>query len=392
MNGADFGSAEQWMSAGLVRPRYGEASLADVLPSVLSCLGVPGARDTLHLEYVLHDIRTVVVLLVDGFGHQLLPIARRSAPTLATLAIGAPVLTAGFPTTTPTSLTTLGTGAPPGSHGVVGFFLRIPGTDRILNHIHWHDDPDPMRWQPLPTQFDRARASGVTPYVVSRPEFDGSGLTRAAFRGSRYVPATDIDVTAERVIDLARAARGRTLIYTYEPYVDSCGHLFGVGSPQWHRAVADVDHLVTILLERLPRSAALVITADHGQINVPEGSRFDLDADPRLRVGVDVVAGEARVRYLHPTPGAMPDVIATWQSVLGDAAIVMPREQAVAEGWFGPIPEDHLLRVGEVVVMCTGDHAVLATKTDPAPVTTFAGFHGSATPAEMFIPLLIGRR
>jgi hypothetical protein len=379
-------------TGALVRPRYGEGSLADVLPSVLACLGVPGAQDSLQLEYVLHEIRTVVVLLVDGFGHELLPIARRSAPTLATLAIGAPVLTAGFPTTTPTSLTTLGTGTPPGSHGVVGFFLRVPGTDRILNHIHWSDDPDPLRWQPLPTQFDRARAAGVTPYVVSRPEYGGSGLTRAAFRGSRYVPAPDIDVVAERVIELARSTRGRTLIYTYDPQVDSAGHVHGVGSPQWHRAVADVDHLVTILLEQLPRGVALVITADHGQINVPADSRTDMDADPQLRDGIEAVAGEARVRYLHTAPGARDDVIATWSSALGDNALVVPREQAVAEGWFGPISEEHLQRVGDVVVICTGDHVVLATRTDPAPVAAFVGFHGSATSTEMHIPLLIGRR
>ena len=379
-------------TGALVRPRYGEASLADVLPSVLSCLEVPGALDRLGLEYVLHDIRTVVVLLVDGFGHQLLPVARRSAPTLAALAVGAPVLTAGFPTTTPTSLTTLGTGAPPGSHGVVGFFLRVPGTDRILNHIRWDDEPDPLRWQPLATQFDRARQAGVATWVVSRPEYNGSGLTRAAFRGARYVPAADIDATAEHVIEIARSARGRTLIYTYDPYVDSCGHLYGVGSVPWHRAVADVDHLVTILLERLPRSAALVVTADHGQINVPEERRIDLDADPQLRTGVEMVAGEARVRYLHTIPGARDDVVATWRSVLGDAAVVIPREQAVAEGWFGPIPEEHVQRVGDVVVICTGDTVVLATKTDPPSVATFVGFHGSATPAEMHIPLLIGRR
>jgi hypothetical protein len=376
----------------LVRPRYGEASLADVLPSILSCLGVPGARDTLHLEYVLHEVRTVVVLLIDGFGHELLPVARSSALTLAALAEAAPVLTAGFPTTTPTSLTTLGTGAPPGSHGVVGFFLRIPGTDRILNHIHWHDDPDPMRWQPLPTQFERARAGGVTPYVVSRPEYDSSGLTRAAFRGSRFIPAPDNEALAERIIELARSERGPTLIYGYDPTVDSCGHVYGVGSPQWHRAVADVDHLATILLERLPRSAALVITADHGQLNVPEESRVDLDADPRLRAGVEIVAGEARVRYLHTAAGAAPDVIAAWRAVLGSAAVVISREQAVAEGWFGPIPEAHLQRVGDVVVMCTGDHVVLASASDPPTVATLVAFHGSATSVEMHIPLLIGRR
>ena len=380
------------MITGLVRPRYGEASLADVMPSVLACLGVPGAHDALHLESVLHDVRTVVVLLLDGFGHALLPQARPWAPTLTSLADGAPVLTAGFPTTTPVSLTTLGTGAPPGAHGVLGFFLRVPGSDQIVNHIRWHDDPNPLRWQPLATQFDRARAAGVAPYVVSRPEYDGTGLSRAAFRGSRYVPAPGIELTAELVIETARVSRGRTLIYTYDPSVDSSGHVYGVGSVPWRRAVADVDHLATILLERLPRHSALVVTADHGQLNVPAENRFDLDTDPRLRAGVEVVAGEARVRYLHTAPGARDDVIAAWQSVLGSAAIVVSRDQAVAEGWFGPVPEAHLQRVGDVVAMCTGDHVVLATKTDPPSVANFVGFHGSATPAEMYIPMLVGRR
>jgi Type I phosphodiesterase / nucleotide pyrophosphatase len=381
-------------SAGsaFVRPRYGEASLADVLPSVLSSLEVPGAQDRLGLEFVLYDVRTVVVLLLDGFGHHLLPVAQRSAPTLTALADGAPVLTAGFPTTTPTSLTSLGTGAPPGSHGVVGFFLRVPGSDRVLNHIRWHDDPDPLRWQPLATQFDRARAAGVGTYVVGRPEFDGTGLTRAAFRGGRYIGAADMEMLADQIVEIARRATGRTLIYGYDASVDKCGHLYGVGSTPWLRAVADVDHLATILLERLPRSAALVITADHGQINVPAEHRFDLDADQRLRAGVAVVAGEARVRYLHTEPGARDDVIAAWQEVLGDAAIVMPREQAVAEGWFGPVSEAHLERIGDVVAACTRDYVVLATKTDPPTVSDLIGFHGSATAAEMTIPLLIGRR
>lgn len=378
--------------SAFVRPRYGEASLADVLPSVLSSLHVPGASDTLGLEFVLHDIRTVVVLLLDGFGHHLLPLARRSAPTLTALADGAPVLTAGFPSTTPTSLTSLGTGAPPGSHGVIGFFLRVPGSDRVLNHILWHDDPDPLRWQPLATQFDRARAAGVNTYVIGRPEFDGTGLTRAAFRGGRYVGASDIDGLAEQILEIARRTTGRTLIYGYDPDVDKCGHLYGVGSAPWRRAVADVDHLATILLERLPRSAALVITADHGQVNVPAEHRFDLDADPRLRAGVAVVAGEPRVRYLHTEPGARDDVIAAWEEVLGDAAVVMSRERAVAEGWFGLVADEHLQRIGDVVAACTGDYVVLATKTDPPMVANLIAFHGSATTAEMTVPLLIGRR
>ncbi len=69
----------------------------------------------------------------------------------------------------------------------------------------------------------------------------------------------------------------------------------------------------------------------------------------------------------------------------------MAREQAVAEGWFGPVSEEHLQRIGDVVAACTGDYVVLATQTDPPQVADLIAFHGSATVAEMTIPLLIGR-
>jgi Type I phosphodiesterase / nucleotide pyrophosphatase len=389
---------------GVVRPRYGGGSLADLMPSVLAVLGVPDATDLLGLRATLDGVRRVAVLLVDGLGHHLLPLAARTAPTLADVLAGRlgtlATITSGFPSTTPTSLASLGTGAAPGAHGLLGFTVNVPGTRRVLNHIEWAADPDPLRWQPLATQFERAAAAGVATTVVSRPSFAGSGLTVSAYRGAGYVPADD---TGEMVARVSAALAGQTprLVYAYHPDLDRTGHLFGVDSPQWQAAASDVDSLLTWLAESLPPDAALVVTADHGQLDVPPESRFDLDADRRLRAGVRVVAGEPRVRYLHTRPGATEDVIATWRAVLsgrargaggnGDAAWVASRAEAVAAGWFGPVPEAHLARVGDVVVVCHGRYAVLATKTEPPLVSALVAYHGSYTAAEMLVPLLVVR-
>ncbi len=148
---------------------------------------------------------------------------------------------------------------------------------------------------------------------------------------------------------------------------------------------------MTKLADGLPTDGALLVTADHGQLNVPADHRFDLDTDLRLRAGVRVVAGEPRVRYLHVHPGARDDVVAAWRSILGDAAWVVPREEAVADGWFGPVPEAHLHRVGDVVAACRGRYAVLATKTDNPIEGSLVAYHGSSTAAEMMIPLLLLR-
>jgi hypothetical protein len=367
-----------------------------VLPAALTALGVNGVDPLGLAGGPLAGVRAVVVLLVDGLGHELLPLARPYAPTLADLMDGRlaggslRAITTGFPSTTPTSLTSLGTGASPGSHGLLGFFLNIPGTDRVLNHIAWKDEPDPLRWQPLATQFELAARAGIRTRVVSRPEYNGSGLTMAAFRGADYREASDVDSQARNM--LAGLADRPALVYGYLSDVDAAGHDFGVDSPQWREAVALADRLVTVLVEGLTPGSALIVTADHGQLDIPFDRRFDLDTEPGLRDGIRVVAGEARVRYLHTVPGARDDVLATWSGVLGDAAWVVSREEAIAAGWFGPVPEAHLQRVGDVVAVCRDDYIVLASRTDPPRAQTMVAYHGSATPAEMMIPLVVVRR
>jgi hypothetical protein len=134
-----------------VRPAYGTGSLADVLPSVSALLGVPGTTDVLGLRERLDGVTRVGVLLVDGLGFHQLPVAQAYAPTIRDMSLSR--LTAGFPSTTPVSLATLGTGAPPGAHGILGFTTRRPD-GRNLVHILWGHDPDPREWQPLPTRFE----------------------------------------------------------------------------------------------------------------------------------------------------------------------------------------------------------------------------------------------
>ncbi|SDZ07362.1 Predicted pyrophosphatase or phosphodiesterase, AlkP superfamily [Micromonospora pattaloongensis] len=375
-----------------VRPRYGAASLADVLPSALAALGVPGAVDALGLAGELAGVRRIAVLLVDGLGWHQLPVAAPYAPTLAELTPGARQLTSGFPSTTPTSLVSLGAGAPPGAHGVLGFRVNVPGTDRVLTHIAWGDDPQPARWQPVPTQLERARAAGVAVTAVTRPEYEGSGLTVAANRGGAFRGATGVDALAAEMLAALCHGDGPTLVSGYHPDLDREGHAAGVDSVSWRAAASDVDRLLARLRDGLPADGALLVTADHGQLNVPAEDRFDLDADPRLRNGVRVVAGEARVRYLHTVPGAVDDVIAVWRGVLGDAAWVASREEAVAAGWFGPVPEAHLGRVGDVVVACHGSSVVLATRSDHPAEAKLVAYHGSYTAAEMMIPLFVLRR
>src|SRR5690606_31293330 len=130
--------------------------------------------------------------------------------------------TAGVPSTTATSLTSLGTGLAPGQHGLVGYTARVPGTGELRNHLQWDRDVDPLQRQPNETEFARLAAAGVQVTNVNKAEFEGSGLTRAAHRGASYVPA---DAPATKVAGVvAASAHGPSITYVYDSDLDYVGH------------------------------------------------------------------------------------------------------------------------------------------------------------------------
>lgn len=363
--------------------------ITDVLPSAFAVLGAAG-DDRLDLATRLGPVRRIAVLVVDGLGYHLLPRAAQSSPLFADVIAGCAgrldEIACTLPSTTPTSLVSLGTGASPGQHGIVGFTVNVPGTDRVLTHILWRTDPPPRRWQPVPTAFARAAAAGVGSAVVLPAAFDGSGLTIAAYAGAAFVglrKGDDVVAAMRYALDA-----GSALVLGYVASVDTAAHVHGIDSPQWADAARSTGELIERLVNALPPDTALLVTADHGGLDVPAAARVDIGTDPRLAAGLRVVAGEPRFRYLHTLPGANADVIATWTAVLGDRAHIVAREQAVAAGLFGDVRPEHLARIGDVVVIANGATAVLATGYEPDNVAKLVGFHGGRERVETAIPLL----
>lgn len=378
----------------LAVPTYGAASLADVLPGAATALGVPVQRDglpadPLGLADALAGSRRIAVLLVDGLGADLIRAHADLVPTLAALSSPAGDLSAPCPSTTPVSLVSLGTGLPPGSHGVLGFVTEIPGEGRTLNHVQWADDPDPDAWQPRRTVFEQAEDAGVVTTAVGPHLYKRSGLTRAAYRGAAYPGVVSPgDLTA--VVLRCLAAAPRALVYGYVPELDLTGHVRGVDSPSWRAQLQLVDRHVEQLIDGLPDDAALLVTADHGMLDVPADTRLDLDRDPDLADGVRLLAGEPRARYVHAVPGGEDDVLQRWREVLGERAWVGSRAEAIAAGLFGPVAEGHAGRIGDVVALARGTWAFTATEREPGP-SRLAAYHGSLTATELAIPLLCAR-
>jgi hypothetical protein len=372
---------------GFVEPRYSSTapgrSLGDVLPAVARALGVEvGFHDT-TLE--LPPAPAYVVVLVDGMGHELLAEHRPQAPYLHSL-LGQDPATCGVPSTTATSLTSLGTALTPGQHGLVGFTSRVPETGELLNSLFWDKPVDPLQWQPNPTAFARLEAAGVHTSVVSKREFEGSGLTRCGQRGAAYVGADDV---SERIAGaVAAAGRRPSVTYVYDGDLDWHGHRAGVDSQRWRAQLRDIDEDVQELRDTLDPEVRIVVVADHGMVDSTAESRFDVDSVAELRDGVSLLGGEARFRHVYCRGGAVEDVAATWRGVLGPRATVLTRDEAIERGWFGDVVPGVRLRLGDVVVAAHDDVALFSSR-DFAYETTLVGLHGSLTAREMLVPVLV---
>lgn len=379
-----------------VLPAYGRRSLAELTPSLLAALGAPDQANVLGID----PARQVCLLLVDGLGVHQLRANAKDAPFLSSMSSEEP-LTAGFPASTPVSLASLGTGAPPGAHGVLGVSFDA-GHGALLDTLKWtthrggkrvdqREELPPERVQPLDTALQRAAAAGTEVRVVSPREFDGSGLTRAALRGGSFRGVHALgDLAAELITALRQPGPG--FVYGYHAHLDTLGHVYGPGSLAWRLQLSTIDRVAALVAEALPADGLLAVTADHGMVTAAgDDQRIDADSEPALRTGVRLLGGDARSRHVYAEPGAANDVLAAWTERLGERAWVLARAAAVEAGWFGPVSSTETLRrIGDVVVAMRGDAVVVRTRAEKF-LATLVGQHGSLTAAEQHIPLLMLR-
>ncbi|BDZ43366.1 nucleotide pyrophosphatase [Paraoerskovia sediminicola] len=373
----------------LVAPSYDGRSLASVLPAAAGALGIdltPGGRSReAQRSLGLPDVERVCVVLVDGLGHDNLAERAGHAPFLRSLLAGSEPLLSSFPSTTAAAMGTFGTGTCPGRTGMLGYTQRDAETGALANMVSWDGAGEPESLQREATVLQGVASAGLGVTSVGPRRFAGSGMTRAALRGGTYVAAESLPGRVDAVV---RALREPGLAYLYWGDVDKVGHHRGWGSWQWGDALEALDRELADLSRRLPRGTLLLVTADHGMIDVDLTERWDVAAEPELSRGVQMVAGEPRATHLYVASDDVAQVRERWTQVLGDAALVVTRDEAVAAGWFGPVSA-HVREVpGDVVVAMRRRATVVDSASQSAASLTLTGVHGSLTRTEMRVPFL----
>lgn len=363
------------------------ANLADVVPACLTALGhAAPALAALGREarIRLRPARSAVVVLVDGLGADAV---RARAGHARFLAAGKRRIRSGFPTTTAAALSTLTTGTAPGTHGVVGYSGYEPASGRVVNLLSGWDTEVPAGWLLVPTLFERAVADGLAVRSVGPARYHSTGFTANVLAGADYVDADTIPARVDAAL-AAVAGPEPVLVYLYVPELDSIAHKRGWQSDRWTSALESLDAELSRLADALPADVGLVVTADHGVLDVPDEA--NIAVDPDLLASVVGIAGDPRCRQLTLAPGTdVASVVRTWRERYGSRAWIASRDEAVAAGWFGAVEPAVLPRLGDVVVAARGQWAFNDDREAGDHPRRMTGQHGSMSDAETYVPLLL---
>ncbi|MBV9662062.1 MAG: alkaline phosphatase family protein [Acidimicrobiales bacterium] len=365
-------------------PDYGGANLAGVVPALME---PPGQRPG-WLPELARDADQVVVLVLDGLGWLQLQERLGRVPNLASMA-GRPI-TSVVPSTTATALTSLVTGVPPAVHGIVGYRVVVPGPSgpEVMNVLKWKSPSGDARPFVDPNHFQLTDPFGGRPVpVVSKADFAGTPFTEAHQRGARQVGWYQPSGLAVEVGQLVAA--GEPLIYAYYDGIDRIAHIQGFG-PFYDAELIAVDRIVGDVLAVIPPDCALMVTADHGQVQV--GANV-VELDDGVLGKVAMQSGEARFRWLH-TPGGSEEEAERLATQVaeryGHQAWVATYAEVEAQGWLGgPLTGELRARVGDVALVPFEPVAFL--EPGEATESRLVCRHGSLTEDEMLVPLVAAR-
>jgi len=409
-----------------VLPHYDGYSIANVAPTVARILGVEwdGSAPPLpedvwgaHAE----GVRCILLLVLDATGFLQLSHWMGGERSIFTRAADAGVLlpiTSVFPSTTVSALTTLWTGRTPLEHGFLGTRLLLPGLGVLANMLKsapaaygrggrledWGWDPE--HFVTVATLGEQLAAAGVDTVAHTQRAFVGSSLTRIFLRGMGevrgYVGLSDLWVNMLRTL-IDRPADKRLVVDAYWSGIDDVGHVYGPEGEYLPSALRLLgrsfeEDFLPSLPEEARRNTLLVITADHGQIATPPERVVHLPDHPALLETLLLPpAGETRAAYLYARPGQTEALRAYVAEHLADRFALLHSEEALEAGLFGPVealtPASRV-RLGDAILIARDGSRVTMKKeeeAEKAETHQLRGHHGSLTPDEMLVPLLMAR-
>jgi hypothetical protein len=384
----------------LLRPSGDGHSIVDLGRGLGVLAGVPdlqhtsGSRALADLVGV-HD--HLVLVIVDGLGKHLLKESSADSFLATHLATG---LRTVFPSTTAVALTSVATGEWPNRHGVTGWWTHLTEIGEAATILRFARRSDarpldglgllPAQALPVPSLLERIPRETLALFPHRLVDSVYSAYVAGGRERRGYSSLGDaINIIAERLAH----ANGPTYTYLYTNRIDSAAHQYGSGHPNVRAALHEADRQLEALFEKLDGRCRIVVTGDHGFVDVPRDRSHQIRAsDPLMGLLRSPPSGDARVLYLHVRPGFEGRVAYSLRQRFGRRFLIIRTAQAEELELFGPGPlsEPARGRFGDLMVISRGADVIeYNPASGPSKARLMRAHHSGLTPDEMLVPLVI---
>ena len=334
-------------------------------------------------DIIFPNLKSAVCVLIDGFGVANLRARSGHAKNLYRFfQSSSKSIRCEFPSTTVVSLAGFASGLRSAHHGLIGYNVRNP-KDQGLNNLlsGWErNGADPKPWKSVPTISERSGETRV--HVVANPEYENSGFTSLTMPGAQFHGVQDIEDRVMKARQLG--ALSRNLVYLYIPELDQIGHMFGSESPAWSELLEQIDSALVPLLEsKIP----VVVTSDHGMVDVPIENQIHLDDFEFFTRLVSLTGGDTRSAFIY-SESDLGDLATQLEEALGDNVWISTWDELAELGYvLRPTQSDS--RYPDLVLMARGKVTLFDRRTARPRSLKMLGHHGSISDAEMQVPLIL---
>ena len=335
----------------------------------------------------LKQVRSALVVLVDGLGIEQLQQRAGHAPYLNGLINKSTITQCVFPATTSANIGSFATGLMPGEHGLIGHLVWDKHHNERLNLlVGWNERTDPMEWQPHQTVTERAVASGIQPYVIAANEYRDTPYTKATMRGATFLAAESWEDRFARAREILAQSQ-KSLTYLYIPELDKYGHKNGWTSSGYATMLEDLDAQFRSFVSRLPKDVGVIFTADHGMVETTKDRQLILDEPLEQGGHLEFYGGDTRAGFVYlDDPGSIPAVVNNLEP-WSYAFEMLSVKSASEAGLFGEIGFEAKSRLPDLMLLAKSNYTLYHSKHFKPRSFEMISHHGSLTPAETRIPL-----
>ena len=307
-------------------------------------------------------------------------------------------LSSVYPSTTAVALTSQATGLWPAEHGVTGWHTHLPdrGITVLPLKATERKSGKPLKELGVPFREVVRSDSIIRNYsrrkrVFMKKSIRGGAFAKWEFPGITRTGTSSRDQAFDRLRRHIRRSTEPSFSHLYIEELDSMSHRHGSHSRGVDSLIKAIDRELTQLRDNAGEHVRIIVTADHGHIDVdPECHYLLHEKDPLLDLLVVPPSGESRNPIYHVRPGREREFEELFTQRFGEDFLLCSTDCIEAGELMGPVKLSDITRsrLGTFVGIATGAAAIEYIPADRES-KHHKGMHGGLSNEEIRVPLFL---